>query len=346
MENKKNLGIEFYRIILTFYICLQHLLEYGGVLDFANCKYKSIYYLLDYFAICAVDGYALISGYISNSKKTNYKRMIKLWIEVFFYSFIVTFILKAFNVGKQISAWEALKFALPILSGKFWYMTSYFPLFFVGPYINECISKMSTDTSKKLLFTLIAVFSCGGMLVDNYMGGGYSFIWLLTLYIIGSIMKKIRLFETIKTPYLLVVYLICVSITWLLMMITTSTRLVNYISPTMLLSAMVLLVVCSRIKSNNKIIGIISSTTTGIYLLQNNEIVWESIFINRFVFISNMNIVKGLLFVLLCTSLVFAIGFFVDQIRIFIFNKVNIEKIANKVSALMDTVYEKMKCYF
>ena len=90
MNAMRNYGIDLYRIVLTFFICMLHVLGQGGILGVSEdgTALFGIVWLLETSAYCAVDGYGLISGYNAKEKGQNFTRIICLWFQVFFYSFV------------------------------------------------------------------------------------------------------------------------------------------------------------------------------------------------------------------------------------------------------------------
>ena len=63
---KRNYGIDLLRMILMLMVVILHVLGHGGVLDATtplSAKY-CVSWLIESFAYCAVNCYALISGYV------------------------------------------------------------------------------------------------------------------------------------------------------------------------------------------------------------------------------------------------------------------------------------------
>ena len=176
MLSNRNQGIDLLRIILTFYVCLLHILGQGGALE-ASLQTSNYYsfWFLNVLAYCAVDGYALISGYISQSKHNNYSRIIIILLESFFYSFVLTCILSFFKIGSPLEKEEMIKLAFPFIFGGYWYIAAYFPLFFLMPYINMAVENMMDKHAKELFVILLVIFSCFGIMHDNWLNNGSSF---------------------------------------------------------------------------------------------------------------------------------------------------------------------------
>ena len=69
-------------------IVLRHILGFGGILE--NVSLFSLNYgiawLLDTAAECAVNCYALITGYIYTNAKFKYSNIVSIWLQVLFYT--------------------------------------------------------------------------------------------------------------------------------------------------------------------------------------------------------------------------------------------------------------------
>ena len=84
MKKERNYGIDFLRILSMMFIVILHSIGKGGILDNATIlspQYKIAWYL-ECFACCAVNIFALISGYVSyrgKEEKIKYSNLINLW---------------------------------------------------------------------------------------------------------------------------------------------------------------------------------------------------------------------------------------------------------------------------
>ncbi|MGN0438549.1 MAG: acyltransferase family protein, partial [Lachnospiraceae bacterium] len=93
---KRNYGIDVLRMLAMFMVTILHILTQGGILN-ASSKFTSQYevgWLLQTAAFCAVDVYALISGYVWVHAKYRYRNIIELWMQVLFYSVSITVIFR------------------------------------------------------------------------------------------------------------------------------------------------------------------------------------------------------------------------------------------------------------
>lgn len=347
MENKiektRNVGIEMLRLILMFMICILHILCKGGVLK--SCINGSLEYnifgLLEIIAYCAVDCFAIISGYTANNKPRKYEKIVNIWFQVFFYSFILTLLFHIVGVNEKLKFMDVIKYALPITFNKFWYMTAYFALFFSIPILNKFIFDVDKKTAKKTFIVIFALFSIIGILNDPFNTGyGYSALWLIVLYCLGALAKRIKLFEDKSTTSLILIWAICVIVTWITYAILDIGRLINYVSPTILLSSIIIVILFSRAKLKGNVVSKLSPLALGIYLFQLNDVVYYDFIANNFTFIATKNIFVGLLLIFVFASLIFAVGLFVEYIRRSIFKLLKIDIVCKKIVKLADKLLE------
>lgn len=127
----RNYGIDLLRIVSMFLVVTLHVLGGGGVLSAAQGTQLSVSWLIEIAAYCAVDCYAIISGFVCYREaetKYHYTKYISFWVPIFTYSFgitLCTFILKPEDHGFG----ELIRAALPISTSAYWYANAYTGLF-------------------------------------------------------------------------------------------------------------------------------------------------------------------------------------------------------------------------
>lgn len=165
-QKELNYGIELLRIVSMMMIVTLHVLGRGGVLEesvVGGGQYHAAYFM-EIACYCAVDCYALISGYVMFDSKFKYGKFILLMFQVYFYSLgitIVYLILKPeyVNIGCLI------KSLFPILSKQWWYLSAYAGMYLFIPFMNSIVSTMKKKEVKMLNFSIILVFSFVGTAV-------------------------------------------------------------------------------------------------------------------------------------------------------------------------------------
>ncbi|MHC3441058.1 acyltransferase family protein, partial [Pediococcus pentosaceus] len=186
-----NYGIELGRILTMIMVMVLHILQQGGILrqvSLFSFKGQTMV-LLEYLCIVAVNVFALITGYVMVNGKYKPKRLLSLWLQVIFYSYVILICVYPF---KHITLKNLLTLIFPTLFKEYWYFNAYLILFLFIPLINIGIKMLSKESLLKLIIFIFAILSIVGSLTKGdslYLQGGYSPIWLMYAYIVGAYMK-------------------------------------------------------------------------------------------------------------------------------------------------------------
>lgn len=349
----RNYGIDLLRIVSMFLVVVLHVLGQGGILSTSEGFNYYISWILEILAYPAVNCYGLISGFVGYSdeeKNYNYFKYTNFWLQGVSYSFGITFI--SFLLRPELIGKRALLYSLfPVSTKHYWYLTAYTGLFFIVPWINKLIRSCSKKEAENLMLTIFVIFSVfttfskyfSDIFLLNY---GYSFIWLLLLYILGACIKKSEFLDKfkIKTIYLSIIF--CLLITWINVIYISSgffdNILLSYISPTILIIAFCYLSLFEKINVGYKLIKIIkfiSSSVFGVYLLHTQAVVWEYFIKDRFNFISKSPIFLLILEVIFFSILIFIICIVVEKIRNYIFKRFDIE---NRIVVMLNYLIKKV----
>ena len=334
----RNYGIELLRLVLTYMVCMLHTLGQGGVLSACpegTVGYRA-FWLIEIFSYCAVDGFALISGYTAKNRPLRFSRVVELWFQAFFYSFVVTVLLSPVSSGVSLTASDLMKDAMPVTYDRFWYFTAYFALFLAIPILNQFLFSIDEKTAKKTLLLAIALYSVIGCIADSLQTrAGYSALWLMVLYCIGALMKRVKLFEEKRSVTLLAIWAASTLLTWA-DCLRGRWRLISYISPTILLNGIVMVVLFSRVKLTGTIVSRLAPLTFGIYLFQVNRIVWIN-FLGGIAWTAvTKSIYSGVAYVAVVALAVMVIGGVVEFVRAQLFRLLRISSISGKIAALAD----------
>ena len=199
---KRNYGIDLLRMILMLMVVILHVLGHGGVLDATtplSAKY-CVSWLIESFAYCAVNCYALISGYVYFNGKYRFSSMARMWLQALLYSLgiaVCVWILKP----DTFSVRDLISFLLPVSRGMWWYLSAYVGLFLLIPFLNAGINAFTEKQTKIYLLVLFFVFTVVPTFVrkDTFTtNSGYSTFWLAYLYVIGACIKKYGWGEKLK----------------------------------------------------------------------------------------------------------------------------------------------------
>lgn len=142
LENTHNYGIDLLRILSMLFVVILHILLHGNALLPQISTFVSDYILWGWEAIafCATNIFAMISGYVSIYSNFKISRWIRIWLQVFFYSVLISLIMYLVK-SPEIQISTLIRAFFPVLSGQYWYFTLYTGMFFLIPILNLCIKK-------------------------------------------------------------------------------------------------------------------------------------------------------------------------------------------------------------
>lgn len=356
----RNWGIDLLRIVSMIMIVILHILGQGGILGAANVN-SADYHLGWFFEIasyCAVNCYALISGYVGIGAKHKYKNIFSLYLQVAFYSVIITLLFFMFVPGK-VSILSLIKSPFVIAFPKYWYFTAYFCMFFFIPFLNFLVDNLSQKQLKTLLFTIIILFCVLQTFYVHEVFGteeGYNAIWLSSLYLIGAYIKKYGMFKTVTKSYkFLLIYLACIVATYLSKVFLENitplflgdsygeTKLISYTSPTILLAAIALLMFFANLKITPrfaKVIGFFAPLSFSCYLIHTNPLVFAYLS-HLFVPYIKFPAVIMILLVIATAILIYLACAFIDWIRFWLFKLIRVNTFCEWLERTLKKLFKK-----
>ncbi len=337
MEKTRNYGIDLLRIVSMYMVVILHILKQGGILEnlpMLSARYE-IAWFLEIACYGAVNCYALISGYVGLDAQHKYSSIIKLWLQVFFYTALLTLgigVLRPELVGKE----QIIKALFPVMGNNYWYFTAYVPLFFVMPALNHMVHTMSQKQMQTILIQMFILLSVAQTVFVKDIfgtGSGYSFVWLAYLYVLGAYIKQHGLFTNLSKGQLASCYLGMIVFTWgikylleyFLVPVSNEVNhgnwLVKYTSPTIVVGAVALLLLFSRLEINRGVglIRFLSPLSFGVYLIHAQPLVWRHVMKMRFVSFTEFGTVKMLLLILVTALGIYIVCSLLDAIRYYLF---------------------------
>ncbi|MBQ6755749.1 MAG: acyltransferase [Oscillospiraceae bacterium] len=344
-KQSRNYGVDLLRIVSMFMVIVLHVLGSGGLLDAPSALRSATAWFMEISAYSAVNIYGLISGYVGYSeheKERPYRNALSFWVTVAFWSAAVTLFFSILH-PELFSRERITDSFFPISRNVYWYASAYFPLLFVAPLLNRLV-RNSTDRQNALMVALLVIiFSVFATYSARYsdpftMHNGYSFLWLLILYLIGAWAKKSGIASRVKLTALFIASAICIVITWAWHTFIPGyypNTLVNYLSPTVLIPGFTLLCAFARLRINGaalKLTKIFSPAAFGVYLIHIHPLSWQYSFAGRFHVIGERRTlllpisVIGSAFVILICCLI------LEKLRLLLFEFLGINKLIRKIS--------------
>ncbi len=348
----RNHGIDFLRIISMLMVAVLHILGQGGIL--ANVEPLSLKYwvawLLEIASYSAVNCFALISGYVMYQSNFRISKILKLWLQTFFYTGLAVIIF-SIAIPDVVGKRTVLDAILPITSAQYWYISAYFGTLILAPLLNTVINYTDKKALGAVLLSGFILFCVFPVMLrsDPYaLGGGYSMIWLCLLYLVGGYIHKYSVANRIKTSYSWFTVLAMLIISFLTKFVieqflhgipliaTYKNALISFTSPTIVLLAVGLLIACSKLNFKPgviKIVNFISPAVLGVYLSHVNPLIWKHIIKDFAISFLNYNCVSMVCLIILSASLIFIIGIVIDLVRIKLFALLKVNKLCSFLEA-------------
>ncbi len=335
-------------------VVVLHLLGKGGVLS--SCRKNSINYhiswIMEIGAYCAVDIFALISGYLMVGRRWKIGRIIELWLQVSFYSLGLTFVYAIINPNTVgIKVW--IKSTFPVCFQSWWYFTAYFGLFFFIPFLNKLLEFLTKRQTNILIIILITLFSIMDIVLPMdifQLGGGYSVAWLMALYIIGGSIKKYGFLDKVKKRWFVIVYMgglvaiwaSFIVIHWITMRVLGRAYYVNallgYTSPLVLGMAVALLLFFNRVKFPNwlnRTVKWTSPLSFSVYIIHSHPLIYQY-FDGEFAYLAPKNAAVLVGTILGSALSVFVVCILIECIRTQLFRLLRIHKATKKIGDWID----------
>lgn len=354
-----NYGIGMLKIIAMLFIIILHINARGGIIT--NSNNHPISYILEIIALCSVNVYAIITGYLeyrdneNNTYQYNFKKIFNLYFIILFYGliiYLISYILGVYEFNKN----DIFNLLFPISSKYLWYFTAYAGTFIFFPIINKFVKNSDKKHLIYYSIVIIIIFSLWPSLFSNRFGdfwnlkSGYSVWWLLILYFLGAVVKKINLKIDLKKLFVMLLILYFTSWVWT----CYSAHITNwifgqnkfegifnsYISITSILIAIIYVLIFSNLKfpkKINKATKFLAPATFGVYVMHLHPIVWQY-WKDRFLFILNYNILLEPILVLIIAVLLLILMLLIDKVRECIFKLCKINNISSKLNNITNKI--------
>lgn len=352
-QKERNYGLDLLRIVSMFLVVNLHVLSQGGAMVRIT-GHESTYYacwFLETCAYCAVDCYGILSGYVGIKSRHRPARILELWLNVFFYSAGITLIywIAAPDLLLEDSLWKGI---FPVFSGTYWYFSAYAGLFIIMPYLNKLVNSLEEKERRRMALTMFLLF-CVSTAWPKVNGsdflvlvGGYSFVWLVILYLFGACIRTCTFRRWKKYQYLLA-YFGLVTFSWAFKIIVENyTRKIygearfgrlftGYTTPTIFLSAVCLFFIFENLSISSKrikrVISLASPLAFSVYIIHTHPLIWE-------------NVIKGIssacgyyawpltiLLVLWIAAMIYIVCSMIDFIRNKLFSICRVRKLTEKI---------------
>ncbi len=213
LTKKRNASFEFLRIIAMLMIIALHYNSHADTLlklGVPATRVELFATLLESISITGLNVYVLLSGYFLSQSKVKVSRILKLILQVYFYTGAVSLAMSiggTYSPHSGDSAFQIVQYLFPISSEHYWFVTAYVIMYVFAPIMNAAVDTLSRKQLKWSIFGLLVWFCFIKSFVPVMFATdrfGYDFGWFLSLYLIAAYMRKydIALFNDGKRSFL------------------------------------------------------------------------------------------------------------------------------------------------
>lgn len=346
---QRNSSFEILRLMAMFMIVFEHCLlatslHTGNVLSTID----NIAWVLEALMVCAVNVFFLLTGYFA-SENVDTTRIIKIWLKVIFYSFII-YLACALIGWDTLSIRGIITYALPDVFRKYWFMQTYIALSVFMPYIAKMLNVLNQKQHITLIVVSIILFSIHQTFIPvRYTldaTQGYGIIWAITLVIVGNYLKKYGddIIDKIKTKYFVFGYIVIACIIFIsnylivkygiAQGVTSRANFYAYNSITVFLQSICLFSAFIKVSKRNiynKSVNYIASSVLTVYLISAHPDMLYNIWTKLIKIESLINMPALYIVVAIITSvMVVAVCILIDKV---IDKLIKFDKISNMISS-------------
>ena len=307
----RNAAFELLRIIAMLFIIAHHFYVHGGFSSISPTN-KALMTFFEFGGKFGVAIFVMISGYFLVNSKFKIKKLIKLVLQIWFYSVAIYLILCLCGLTKFTSE-DFVWLCFPISNKINHFVTKYIIIFLLSPFINKMLHALSQKQHLALVLVSLGMFT----LFKYSIGIKSDLTIFFILYFIGSYLRLHKIpFKKTKLNYLLLSLAILV-VYAIVILVKNFTKMNTYTETNllMILLATLVMFLFEQFEIKSKAINFIATTTFGIYLIHDHyyltHVLWDNIFANASFGLSPYLFLYGIFAVVM----VFVCGGIIDLFR-------------------------------
>lgn len=296
-------GVDVAKLVAMFGIVATHVSGYGlrPTPDAVNPEGVRLLFAFFYPVFLAgLDVFALATGFLCVTSRIRPARLVRLWLQMVFTGAAVTAVLLATGLV-PVTAEGVFAFLRPVSTGSWWYMTAYFVLMVVAPFLNEGLRRTPRKVLEVVLvLTLVPVCTLDFCTKAGFLPvmRGYSLQWLLLLYGLGAYFRLHgNPFDRFSARACVLGILALAGLSCLgnvllpnasfglLATVAAKLHFHDVTSPGVLLIGILLFTLCLKVRSVGPsvahVLRPLAAATLGVYLIHVQPLFWRWVFIPR-----------------------------------------------------------------
>ena len=203
-RSKRNYGLDLLKCICMFCVIMYHYADHIPIFLLDEIRFSPNWFIMisaRIFGVICNCTFVLCTGYFQCKKQVKVSRIVKLYMEVWFYSVVCCIAAnllfgKRFFINMEIAR-------LPLLNNEYWFFSSYIILLILTPFINSLIDHISRQWHLKLIGVLMLLYSVIPQLFPTFFlrDSNHAMTFVL-LYLIGAYIRIYDIKPKVKPIYI------------------------------------------------------------------------------------------------------------------------------------------------
>ncbi len=182
MKTERNSSFELLRLLCIFGITVMH--AFANIDTGGSWLNTEAHILFNSVFNTGVTCFILISGYFGIHFKL--EKLVRMDCMVIFFTLAGTILLGDFGIKSLI------KSCIPVISRRYWFITCYFALCILAPFLNQIPERLERAKFRSLLLVLLLLFSVIPTLTtyDIMQDAGKGLVHFVMVYLIGRYLAR------------------------------------------------------------------------------------------------------------------------------------------------------------
>ena len=196
-KSRRLANVELLRVVAMLMVVMLHYLGKGNLLPVKNLNMDMTGYvawILESLSIVAVNAYVLISGYFLVESEFKLGKVVKLILQVLFYTVLITVLAFSFGlIGKEeLGIYNMIVQLFPFQLEQYWFMTSYLVMYILSPVLAMGVKALS-QKKLKMVTLLMVTFMCIEKSIlpvqIKFDQHGYDALWFICLFLVAAYIR-------------------------------------------------------------------------------------------------------------------------------------------------------------
>lgn len=196
-KSKRLANVELLRIVAMLMVVMLHYLGKGNLLPGKNFHMDATGYvawILESLSIVAVNVYVLISGYFLVESDFKPGKIVKLVLQVLFYTVLITVLAFSFGlIGKEeLGIYNLIVQLFPFQLEQYWFMTAYLVMYILSPILALGAKAMSQKNLKVVTLIMVSFMCVEKSILPvqiQFDQHGYDALWFICLFLVAAYIR-------------------------------------------------------------------------------------------------------------------------------------------------------------